>query len=503
MYKFTTEDNTYSNYKIIDSLSQETITNNTINPFELKLFHNDTFNLPNVIVYSYVRLNKYNAGILVLNKTYGKEGKKFLYLCIPDNKQLPHFLIPYSIPINFDKSNYNLYITFEYKHWDNKYPHGIITQNFGNVNNPLHYYEYLMYCKNLNVSIHSFTQQANSCIDKNEHIIDEIIEKYNINYRNDKVFTIDANNSIDLDDGISIKNDIISIYISNVPIIIDYLKLWDSFTNRISNIYLPHKKYNMLPTILGQLCSLNKNTKRICFIMDYNVVTEETHISIGYVKIKHNYFYNDETIENNEDYKKIKELYPYKNSSQIISSLMIKCNTVCADYMKKYKNGIYKSISNNEIISDSNYNNYNDVNNYLHITSPIRRLVDILNMYKLCENKEMFKFTNDASTFYLNWIEKIEYINTVNKKIRKVQSNCNILNACLLNNHGLYKGTIFDKEITHDNKYKYQVYLNNLKVYSKIIHNTELLETEEYTFKLYVFQNEISLKKKIKLEIII
>ena len=237
--------------------------------------------------------------------------------------------------------------------------------------------------------------------------------------------------------------------------------------------------------------------------MDYNVVTEETHISIGYVKIKHNYFYNDETIENNEDYKKIKELYPYKNSSQIISSLMIKCNTVCADYMKEYKNGIYKCISQNEMISNSNYSTHNDINNYLHITSPIRRLVDILNMYKLCDNKGLFRFTNDACNFYLNWIEKLDYINTVNKKIRKIQSNCNLLNICLTNNHGLYKGSIFDKEITIDNKYKYQVYLNELNVYSKIISNTELIETEEYTFKLYIFQNESSLKKKIKLELVL
>jgi exoribonuclease R len=502
MYTFTTEDNTYSNYKVINTLSQVPVSIE-INPFELKLFNNDLFDLPNLIVYSNVRLCKYNAGILVLNKTYGKEGKKFLYLCIPDNKKLPHFLIPYTIPINFDKTNYNLYITFEYKHWDNKYPYGTITQNFGCINEENNYYDYLMYCKNLNISIQSFTQEANSYINKNENIIDEIIQHYNIPYRHDKVFTIDANNSIDLDDGISIKNNVISIYISNVPIVIDYLKLWGSFTNRISNIYLPHKKYNMLPPILSQLCSLNKNTKRICFIMDYNILTEETNISIGYVKVKHNYFYKDETIENNEDYKKIMDLYPYKNSSQIVSFLMIKCNTVCVDYMKEYKNGIYKCISQNEMISNSNYSTHNDINNYLHITSPIRRLVDILNMYKLCDNKGLFRFTNDASNFYLNWIEKLDYINTVNKKIRKVQSNCNLLNICLTNNHGLYKGSIFDKEITVDNKYKYQVYLNELNVYSKIISNIELIETEDYTFKLYVFQNESSLKKKIKLELVL
>ena len=68
MYKFTTEDNTYSNYKVINTLSQELVSIE-INPFELKLFNNDLFDLPNLIVYSNVRLCKYNAGILLLNKT--------------------------------------------------------------------------------------------------------------------------------------------------------------------------------------------------------------------------------------------------------------------------------------------------------------------------------------------------------------------------------------------------------------------------------------------------
>ena len=29
--------------------------------------------------------------------------------------------------------------------------------------------------------------------------------------------------------------------------------------------------------------------------MDYNILTEETNISIGYVKVKHNYFYKDKS----------------------------------------------------------------------------------------------------------------------------------------------------------------------------------------------------------------
>ena len=504
MYKFTTHENNYNSFSIIETTTFQPIVI-SINPFDLKLFNNDTFNLPKEIIHSPIRLNKYITGILVFNKTYGKEGKKFLYLCEPDDKRIPHFLIPYNIPVTFEKNIKNLYITFEFKHWNNKHPVGTITQNFGPVDEIANFYEYMMYSKSLNVSIQEFTKKTLDTIHKTSQssIINDIIEKYNIPIIENNVFTIDTPNTIDFDDAISIQDNIISVYISNVPIIIEYLNLWDSFTNRISNIYLPNKKYNMLPSILGQLCSLNKGTMKICIKFDFNIDTEEVNISNCAVKINNNYEYNDESLNINADYSKIRDIYKNKNSSQIVETLMIKTNTISAQFMSKYKEGIYKIINHSEELSTSNYELYDIQNtcNYLTVTSPIRRLVDILNIYKLCINKNIFHFHQEANTFYLNWISKLDYINTTSKNIRKVQSKCNILNICLLHNHCIYKGKVFDKKMLN-NKYKYQVYIKELNVYSKIYSIDELDEKIEYTFKLYVFQNEGTIKNKINLDII-
>ena len=65
-----------------------------------------------------------------------------MYLCEPDDKSLPYFYIPYEIPHNFEKKKLSLYITFSFKHWDLECPVGIITQNFGSIEDPIHYYEY-------------------------------------------------------------------------------------------------------------------------------------------------------------------------------------------------------------------------------------------------------------------------------------------------------------------------------------------------------------------------
>ena len=68
---------------------------------------------------------------------------------------MPLFLIPYAIPVTFNKSLNNLYITFEYKHWDNKQPYGTISQNFGPVDEINNFYEFWTKREQLCLSINS------------------------------------------------------------------------------------------------------------------------------------------------------------------------------------------------------------------------------------------------------------------------------------------------------------------------------------------------------------
>ena len=63
---------------------------------------------------------------------------------------------------------------------------------------------------------------------------------------------------------------------------------------------------------------------------------------------------------------------------------------------------------------------------YLHITSPNRRLVDMINMIILQDKLNLIKLNEKSDTFCKRWINdtSIEYINTTMKSIRKVQSDC-------------------------------------------------------------------------------
>ena len=523
MYKFISNDPHYTSWEIINTNTFEKVVLN-IDPLKSKLLNHDTFDEPNQsIIYSPVRLNKYNAGILDLSKTYGRDSdnNKLLYLCKPDDKRLPYFLVPYFIQPSFDKMKKQLYITFEFKDWSNTHPIAIITQNIGNVDIPENYYEYVLYSKSLNVSIQPFTKDVLRCLkeEQQKDIITNICKKYNIQERNDRVFTIDSSESIDLDDGISIKtingDNIVSVYITHVPIVLDYLNLWGSFTNRISTIYLPDKKRSMLPMALSQLCSLNQNEERICLIMDINTTTMTNKLSIGKVKIYKNYSYDEEKLLKNSDYFKIKEIFKSKNSHDLIEELMIYFNKECTIRMKRFKNGIYKHITKSDFVplpepiysyinisrsKKSSYTHYLEECDYAQITSPIRRLVDILNQIQLCFNENMIYFVK-GDEFYEDWFKRMDYMNISMRHIRKIQLKCKLLDTFIHQEHKFFTGYVFDKLMRSDNKFKYNVFLPELKMNTSITIQEDLEEYSEHKFKVYVFQNEGELKKKIKLQI--
>ena len=55
------------------------------------------------------------------------------------------------------------------------------------------------------------------------------------------------------------------------------LKLWNSFTKRVSTIYLPDRKRPMLPTILSDtLCSLQENENRFALTMEIVINNDGT-----------------------------------------------------------------------------------------------------------------------------------------------------------------------------------------------------------------------------------
>ena len=146
-----------------------------------------------------------------------------------------------------------------------------------------------------------------------------------------------------------------------------------------------------------------------------------------------------------------------------------------------------------------------DVDAYIHITSPIRRLVDLLNMIKFQSTIGMIHLSEYSSDFYSKWLNEIDYINTTMRSIRKVQCDCSLLDLC--NNSPQimekeYDGYLFDKIYRNDGLYQYVVFLPELKLSSRITLREDVDNFSSKKFKLYIFNDEEKFKRKIRLHIL-
>ena len=116
-------------------------------------------------------------------------------------------------------------------------------------------------------------------------------------------------------------------------------------------------------------------------------------------------------------------------------------------------------------------------------------------------NQNTSKYGNE---FYQNWISQIDYINTTMRAIRKVQSDCELLNLITHDTTMLdqvFEGYMFDKIIRNDGLYQYIVYLPELKMISWITSRVDKNNYEKANFKLYLFKQEERLKQKIRLQL--
>lgn len=573
--KFKINNRNYTNWELCDyyTLEKKNSKNYNIDPIRMKLFNQDIIDVDihgNMvsIIHSTVRNTNYIAGVMHFDKILGKSGKKhfkntkYYFKVVPSDNRLPNFKVPFKLNTSsFSKKIKKIYITFKYIHWNDAHPVGNIINVLGTVDNIQAYYEYQLYSKCIQNTINVFTKKTIHVIKKNgiDNIINDTIinPEYCIEDRTDQhiwnIISIDPKNSRDFDDAFgfrTLNNNtyLLSIYISNVPLWLDSMQLWNAFTNRIATIYLPDRKRPMLPNILSdELCSLQENKIRFAFVLDL-YINNNTIIDYNYknvaIKVKKNYHYNDDELNNDSIYKNtyyyskmlnIPELEKIMNdvndSHDLVMYLMILMNYISANELKIIKKGIFRSLkiklnydvpdsmpihiknvfhgwNNNgsQYVKFDNIYGHNilELDAYTHITSPIRRIVDLINIIIIQRKQNIIPENHDNRKFLFYWMDdnSIDYINRTMHSIRKIQTNCQILHLCtndpeILNT--IYNGYIFEKILRNDGMLQYSVYINELKFITKYITNTDFNKLDSYSFKIYIFKDEESLHKKIML----
>ena len=488
-------------------------------------------------------------GILVYSgRTYGRDKDKMIYKCIPNDRQLPMFVISYKEKgTTFNKIKVNKFVLFKFLDWDGKHPCGCITNTLGDVTDTSVFYSYQLFCKGIHYPIQKFTKTVSRAICKPNKKNDDLFENREDMY----IMTIDPIGTADFDDALGVTemadgSSVVSVYIANVVYWMDALDLWVHFTNRISTIYLPDRKLPMIPTILSdELCSLNVRNKRYTLAMDITINKDQKLESVDFklctINVKVNYEYEEPVLLLDDAYQRLlslsrslnketKYIDKIEDSHDVVAFYMLMMNHKSAQVLNKEKRGIFRSVvckeKNNiqapdEIRQFVSYwknvsGNYANCENqkghalvgdgldcYLQITSPIRRLVDLINMVELQSIISNYRPSLPTQEFVNKWMHQLPFINEKMKAIQKVQNDCALLDKCLktrnLLSEVIVEGFVIDKDIDRE-KNKYTIHVPKLKLINWIYVDNELEMYKKYKFSLHLFIDEATLKNKVRLQ---
>ena len=154
----------------------------------------------------------------------------------------------------------------------------------------------------------------------------------------------------------------------------------------------------------------------------------------------------------------------------------------------------------------SQYIKNKDVIPYVHVTSPIRRLIDLLNQVIIYRHYGLVRSVTPGAEMFLNdWINRLDYINTSMRSIKKLQNDCSLLYNCITTPKYLeekHNGVVFDKVRRNNGSFNYTVYLEDLNIISRLTTHVELIEYTVNKFQLYLFDSEHNVKRKIKLQLV-
>jgi hypothetical protein len=126
-------------------------------------------------------------------------------------------------------------------------------------------------------------------------------------------------------------------------------------------------------------------------------------------------------------------------------------------------------------------------------------------MIKLQDTLNIIKLSENALSLYDKWLGEIDYINTTMRSIRKIQCDCSLLDLCHNSPEIMdiqYDGYLFDKINRNDGLYQYVVFLPELKLSSRITIRDNCDNFENKKFKLYLFNDEEKIKRKIRLHML-
>lgn len=453
---------------------------------------------------------------------YGKSNSgKSIYLVKPFMK-LPSFLIPYGGILKGE-----IVIRFKFTNWNKKLPSGEIVDVIGNKNN------ISKNQLNLKDSIDLSKNQLNSIEKNNFSMLEKtLLFNYNIYPKNIKIkpeinpleksiirkdlthlksmFSVDDIGCQDRDDAISImKTDeyiIIGVHIAQPIYWLDEKIIKKTCETKFSTLYLDKYQKNLWGKEITKLSSLNKNEKKPAYSVVFKIHKEigriiKTYEFKSWISNKATLSYDDNHIMLERLSKITKGLNEELNESikdnhDLISFWMKKTNHYIGQKIKDsglpFRVNKINQINNNydkdinEIFHNRNsekaYYSTEEIehqslglSNYVHFTSPIRRIIDTIIHYYLTYN---IKIKID--------IDKLNYIDSHTKKFHRMLEMKKIIKN--INNNSEHDAYIYQMKRPNI----FEVFIKKIGFVNMELFNNKINYQFEFIFddNKYIIKND-------------
>lgn len=509
-------------------------------------------------------------------RTYGRSlnGKKSLYRCETlscdaEGNPKRQLLVPYEI----DKSSFHKLLIDKYvmvRTNDDAGGHasqsGVIVATYGNVNDFRAFCEFQLRRRALNTTGQKEFISRVRALSAPPMTPPLSIDRY--------VFTIDAPGAEDFDDAFSVDamsatmaTATISVYITNVARVMDKYHLWSYLTDRTSNVYLPPPmgRLPMLPARLtDQYMSLKKGESRECVRFQFDCcgadITEMRVYPVVNVVVDENMKYTDHArLSDCADFQKLLNVTQCLSTTtisaadEVVCFWMVETNRRIANYMLAYpdaacivrgagdiigaavggnhpndlldaetKNILYAwkyspqlSAGKFSVRVSSRADADIDAATYMPVTSPMRRMIDLLNVISVTYHvgggssvDESCVLSQECMAVLRDWTMgagRMQFLNKSLRDVQKTQLDCRTLYTVLQKQQNAADNNEYDGVVMDVNENEYTVYIRELRLVSRIKGAGEgegavaVMPLDRVRVRVFVFHDKSTLTQKIRL----
>jgi hypothetical protein len=355
--------------------------------------------------------------LLASGKTYGRSklrNKRLLYGFRPADRSLPMFAVPYHDGgKSFVKARTDRYGIITFVECRGERPEGILSEIIGDVGDPCIYDEYQLVKNGLRHSSRAFRQFLRSVRDSPQWTAS--IEMPGVEPVT--AFTIDPEGCKDFDDAFTVARDgagwIVNVHIADVCTLIDTFGAWKWLGGCSQSVYLDTGVRGMLPGTLSEdKLSLVQGMPRRVVTTTFKISASGDmrldNISKGVCIVDSNWVYGDHALVDYAGYTGLRQAaevvagHDISDSHDVVAWWMVRLNVEAGRILGAERTGVFRVCSavmdpRTNILHqlglakvadwDSAYSLWgHDLEHralgctyYAQVSSPIRRLCDIVN----------------------------------------------------------------------------------------------------------------------------